>query len=177
MIIPEVLSSTQPYKGLVTTIKLDTLTRGDGTTFVREVAMMTGAVAIAAVDELQRILLIRQYRHPMKRPMWEIPAGTMDVEGEPPALTAARELREEADLLAGHVELLTVFGNSVGRSTEMTHLYLAKDLEEAPEFERTNEEADIEKAWVPLPEALAMIKDGTIADAKTIIGILMASRG
>ncbi|MCL2807469.1 MAG: NUDIX hydrolase [Coriobacteriia bacterium] len=175
MIIPEILSTTTPYQGLIATIELDTLSRGTGEPFMREVVAVPDAVAIAAVDEQGRILLIKQYRHSMKSPVWEIPAGRMDVEGETPLETAARELKEEADLAAKSMQLLTVFGNSVGWCSEKTHLFLAKELSDLEAFERQNEEADIQKAWVSLSEARAMIEDGSIADAKTIIGVLLAT--
>ena len=175
MIIPKVIESKRPFEGALIAIDVDTLTRGDDKPFKREIAVVTDVVAIVALDEQNRVLLIRQYRHAMKSPVWEIPAGRMDVAGETPEQTAARELREEADILAGSMELLTAFGNSVGWTSEKTYLFCARELGDTTPFERDNEEADIEKAWVPLPEALAMVHDGTIADAKTIIGILMVS--
>ena len=174
MIIPEVLESEEVYKGRITSIRRDTLTRGDGKTFVRETAVSSDAVAVVAMDDRGRILLIRQYRHPMGRPVWEIPAGKMDVDGEKPEETAVRELREETDTAAGEVEFLTRFLNSAGWTTEKTYVYLAKGLSGVPEFERENEEADIEKKWVPLQDAFEMVKSGELDDAKTVIGILLA---
>ncbi len=174
MIIPEVLESELAYEGRITSIRRDKLTRGDGKTFIRETAVVNDAVGIVALDDKDRILLIRQYRHPMGRPVWEIPAGKMDKEGEPPEKTALRELREEADIAAENVELLTMFLNSAGWTTEKTYIYLAEGLRDVPEFERENEEADIEKKWVPLPEAFEKVKTGELDDAKTVIGILLA---
>ena len=174
MVIPKVLESEEVYKGVITSIRRDTLTRGGGKTFVRETAVAGDAVGIAALDDRGRILLIRQYRHPMGRPVWEIPAGRMDVDGEAPEETAQRELREETDTAADSMELLTVFLNSAGWTTERTYVYLAKGLRDVPEFERENEEADIEKRWIPLEEAVAMVRTGEIDDAKTVIGILLA---
>ena len=174
MNIPKVLDSEEVYKGRIITVRKDTLTRGDGKTFVRETAVSADAVAVAALDEENRILLIRQYRHPMGQPVWEIPAGKMDVDGETPEETAIRELQEETDTTAGTLWLLTVFYNSAGWTNEKTYVYLAKDLKEVPEFERENEEADIEKRWLPLAEAYEMVKSGELADAKTVIGILLA---
>ncbi|MCL2529242.1 MAG: NUDIX hydrolase [Coriobacteriia bacterium] len=175
MIIPRIESSSRPFQGLLINVEVDTLSRGDGKTFIREVARVTDVVAIAAIDDEGRILLIKQYRHSMRGPVWEIPAGRLDVAGETPAEAAARELREEADVLAESLEPLSVFGNSVGWTTETTHLFCARGLTATTPFERLCEEADIEKAWVSLPEARAMIQNGTIADAKTIIGILLSS--
>ena len=174
MIIPEVLESEEVYKGKIITIKRDTLTRGDGKNFVRETAVSSDAVAVVAIDEQGRILLIRQYRHPMGRPVWEIPAGKMDVDGERPEETAIRELQEETDTTAESVELLTLFLNSAGWTNEKTYVYLAKGLRDVPEFQRENEEADIEKKWVSLEDAYEMVRTGELDDAKTVIGILLA---
>lgn len=174
MIIPEVLESEEVYKGKIITIKRDTLTRGDGKNFVRETAVSSDAVAVVSIDEQGRILLIRQYRHPMGRPVWEIPAGKMDVDGEQPEETAIRELQEETDTTAESVELLTLFLNSAGWTNEKTYVYLAKGLRDVPEFQRENEEADIEKKWVSLDDAYEMVRTGELDDAKTVIGILLA---
>lgn len=174
MIIPKVLESEEVYKGKIITIKRDTLTRGDGKNFVRETAVSSDAVAVVAIDEQGRILLIRQYRHPMGRPVWEIPAGKMDVDGEQPEETAIRELQEETDTTAESVELLTLFLNSAGWTNEKTYVYLAKGLRDVPEFQRENEEADIEKKWVSLEDAYEMVRTGELDDAKTVIGILLA---
>lgn len=173
MIIPKILESQLVYTGKITSIRRDELTRGDGKTFVRETAVASDAVGIVAMDDKGRILLIRQYRHPMGRPVWEIPAGRMDVDGEKPEETALRELREEADTEASSIELLTLFLNSAGWTTEKTYVYLAKGLTDVPEFQRENEEADIEKKWLSLNEAVELVKSGEIDDAKTVIGILM----
>ena len=174
MIIPKVLESEEVYKGKIITIKRDTLTRGDGKNFVRETAVSSDAVAVVAIDEQGRILLIRQYRHPMGRPVWEIPAGKMDVDGEQPEETAIRELQEETDTTAESVELLTLFLNSAGWTNEKTYVYLSKGLRNVPEFQRENEEADIEKKWVSLEDAYEMVITGELDDAKTVIGILLA---
>ncbi len=174
MAIPHIEASSRVYQGAVITVEVDTLSGADGTQFTREVAVVSDAVAVVAIDERGRILLIKQYRHPMKECIWELPAGKMDVEGEAPEQTALRELCEEADILAGCVKPLTTFVNSAGWATEKTHVFLASELEPVAEFERQHEEVDIEKAWIPLQEAVTLAKDGTLTDAKTIIGILLA---
>lgn len=173
MNIPKVLNSEEVYKGKIISIRKDTLTRGDGKSFVRETAVSSDAVAVIAMDDQNRILLIRQYRHPMGKPIWEIPAGKMDVRGEQPEETAIRELQEETDTTAESVRLLTIFYNSAGWTNEKTYVYLAKNLKEVPEFKRENEEADIEKKWIALDEAYEMVLSGELADAKTVIGILL----
>lgn len=174
MIIPEVKETTKKYEGKIITIRADRLTRGDGKLFTREVAVVSDSVAVVAVDEHKRVLLIRQYRHPMGRPVWEIPAGRMDVQGEIPAQTALRELREEADVVADYIDPLTTFGSSVGFTSEKISVFIAYGLKNVSEFERQNEEADIEKKWVPFAEALEQVKKGIIDDSKTIIGIMLA---
>ncbi len=174
MRIPRVVTTDQSFKGAIITVEVDTLSLGGGEAFTREVAVSADAVAIVAIDEQERVLLIKQYRHPVKKAVWEIPAGKIDVEGENPEQTALRELREETDLAASHIEQLTVFANSVGWATEKTSVFLAQGLSAVREYKRQDEEADIEKAWVPLSEALNMVYDGTIYDAKTIIGVLLA---
>lgn len=173
MNIPKVLESEVVYHGKITSIRRDKLTRGDGKTFVRETAVSGDAVGIVAMDEKGRILLIRQYRHPVGRPVWEIPAGRMDVEGEKPEETALRELREETDTEADSVRFLTLFLNSAGWTDERTYLYLAEGLRDVPEFAREHEEADIEKRWISLEEAANLVASGEIDDAKTVIGILL----
>lgn len=92
MIIPKILETSYPYKGKIVTIRKDKLTRDGEKTFVRETAAVADSVAIVAVDDRNRVLLIRQYRHPVGEPVWEIPAGRMDIEDEKPEQTALREL-------------------------------------------------------------------------------------
>lgn len=174
MIIPEVLESSIVYEGKIVTIKRDKLTRDGEKTFIRETAVVSDSVGIVALDEQKRVLLIRQYRHPLGKAIWEIPAGRMDIANETPEETAFRELREETDTEAENVRLLTVYANSAGWTTERTYICLAEGLKNVPEFDRKNEEADIEKKWVPFEKALEMIKSGEIADGKSIIGISLA---
>lgn len=98
----------------------------------------------------------------------------MDVQGELPAQTALRELREEADIVADYIDPLTTYGSSVGFTTEKISVFIAYGLKNVSEFERKNEEADIEKKWVPFAEAMDQVKKGIIDDSKTIIGITLA---
>ena len=176
MYIPKVIETAIVYQSKIITIARSTLSKNDTGTIEREVAVVKDSVAIVAVDPERRILLIRQYRHPMENHIWEIPAGRVDVEGESPRDTALRELREEADTTADAIEQLTVFSNSVGWTTERTYVYIAHGLKTVPEFARVNEESDIEKEWLPLVDAVSKVQSGEIYDAKTIIGILLADR-
>lgn len=174
MIIPKILETSYPYKGKIVTIRKDKLTRDGEKTFVRETAAVADSVAIVAVDDRNRVLLIRQYRHPVGEPVWEIPAGRMDIEDEKPEQTALRELQEETDTSAEKIQYLTVFGNSVGWTTEKTYVFLARGLKGVLEYDRQNEEADIEKKWISMSKALDMVRSGQLNDAKTIIGLLLA---
>lgn len=106
MIIPKILETSYPYKGKIVTIRKDKLTRDGEKTFVRETAAVADSVAIVAVDDRNRVLLIRQYRHPVGEPVWEIPAGRMDIEDEKPEQTALRELQEETDTSAEKSNIL-----------------------------------------------------------------------
>lgn len=138
----------------------------DGTPIRREFMAHTGAVAIAAIDEQDRILLIQQYRHSVRQRDWEIPAGLLDIAGEDPLLAAQRELAEEADLVAEHWEALAEFATSPGGSDEIVRVYLARGLSATPQsFERTEEEADIRTLWVDLDEAAAAVAEFRVRNA------------
>lgn len=134
-----------------------------------------GAVAVLPVDHQDRVLLIRQYRHPVGMQLWEVPAGLLDVEGEPMLDTAARELREEADLDAETWHTLVDYYTSPGASDEGIRVYLAQDLSSVPEAElhtRDAEEAEIAPVWVPLAEAVTAVLTGRIHNPSAVVGIL-----
>ena len=138
-----------------------------------------GAVGVVALDEVERVVLIKQYRHPVSRVLWELPAGLRDVGGEDMVATAARELAEETDLRAGRFDLLIDLYTSPGFSNEMIRLFLARDLtpvREEERFARTDEEADLEIAWFDLDEAVAMVMRGEITNAAAVGGLLSAAR-
>ena len=142
----------------------------------REVVLHPGAVAVLALDDTDRILLIRQYRHPVGRLLWEIPAGLRDVAGEAPYLTAQRELLEEAGYRARDWRVLADYFSSPGYSTERLRVYLARDLELVPEAERdfvpVDEEAYLLISWLPLDEAVAKVFAGELHNGTTALGIL-----
>jgi ADP-ribose pyrophosphatase len=143
---------------------------------VRHYVDHTGAVAVVALDDRDRVLLIQQYRHPIRTRDWEIPAGLLDVDGEDPLDTAKRELAEEADLVAEHWEKLGRMAPSPGGSDEIIHLYLATGLQDAPEaFARDAEEADIRTAWVPLDEAVSAVMSGRLANGAMMLGVMLAA--
>ncbi len=151
----------------------------DGAVKRREIVETAPAVAIVALDEDGCVTLLRQYRHPLRRRMLELPAGKLDVDGEEPLAAAQRELAEEAGLAAQTWSLLTSFQNSGGWTDEHTMVYLATDLRQvAPPdgFEAEAEESEIEILRVPLAAAVKRAQTGEITDAKTVIGLLLASR-
>ena len=148
---------------------------GDG---VRDVVRHPGAVAVAAVDDEDRIVLVRQYRHPVGDYLWELPAGLRDADGEPPADTARRELAEEALLAAGRWSLLATTYSSPGFSDEQVLLYLAEDLTDAgrPEgFVVEHEELDMTVERVPLAEAVRWVAEGRIRNGTSVVGVLAAA--
>ena len=162
----------------VVTVREDTVRLPDGELVRREVVEHPGAVAIVALDEAERVLLIRQYRHPAAATLWEIPAGLRDVPGEPLQQTASRELLEEAGYRAADWHVLADFLSSPGISTERIRVFLARSLTEVPaaerEYVRQHEEAYLTAAWVPLPEAVRAALAGDLHNGVAIVGILSA---
>jgi 8-oxo-dGDP phosphatase len=175
----ETLSRTQRYSGPIFTVYTDDVTMSGGGTAKRDVTENKGAVGVVALDDVGRVVLIRQYRHPVHRRLWELPAGLRDVDGEELPITAARELAEEADLNAGRLDLLVDLHTSPGFSNETIRIFLARDLSPVPDderHERTDEEADLEIAWFDLDEAVAMVLRGEITNAAAVGGLLSAAR-
>lgn len=171
----EVVSSERAFAGKVWDIRRETFRYGDGEV-VREFVDHTGAVAVLALDADERVLLIQQYRHPIGERDWELPAGLLDIAGEDPAVAAGRELEEEADLVAGSLQLLTEFYTTPGGSNESIRIYLARDLTATTEaFARAEEEADILVEWVPLDDAVAAVLDGRLHNSILMLGVLTAA--
>jgi len=168
--------STELLRSRLVTVRSDKVRMPDNTYAERDVVIHPGAVAVLALDDAGRILMIRQYRHPVGRMLWEIPAGLRDVPGEDPWLTAQRELAEEASYRARDWRVLTDFFTSPGFSTERLRVFLARGLEEIPEQERTyvlkEEEARLERAWLPLREAVSMVLAGDLHNGVAAMGIL-----
>lgn len=133
-----------------------------------------GAVVVLAVDEHERVCCLRQYRHAGGGPMIELPAGLKDAAGEEPVATAARELREEAELQAGSWKELLVLSPSAGITTEVQHVFLARDLAHATrgDFEPHGEEAHMEVFWVPVHELLEAILDLRVRESPLVAAVL-----
>ncbi|WP_136031207.1 NUDIX domain-containing protein [Microbacterium sp. PF5] len=173
---PEVLSSELVYEGRVWDVRSDRVRYGDGE-IVRQYVAHPGAVAIVALDDEGRVLLIQQYRHPIRHRDWELPAGLLDVPGEDPAAAAQRELAEEADLVAAHWEPLVSSWTTPGGNDELIQLFLATGITAADAaHSREDEEADIRLAWVPLDDAVAAVLDGRMRNGILAIGVLAAAQ-
>ena len=174
----QVRSSRTVHHGMVWDVRRDEVDLGDGQTVTREVVDHTGAVGVVVLDAEDRVLLLRQYRHPVRSYLWEPPAGLLDVVGENPQVAAARELAEEADLVADEWHVLVDFYNSPGGSTEAFRCYLARGLHEVPEserHEREHEERDMARAWVDLSEARDLVLAGRLHNPTTVCGVLAAA--
>lgn len=164
------------FDGAIFDITRETFTMpGEDAPITREFMTHPGAVGILAVDEHGRILLQKQRRQPVRAELWEVPAGLLDVEGEPALDAARRELAEEADLRADTWHVLADHYMSPGCSSEAMRIYLAQDLHEIPEnerHERTEEEAFLEPQWVPFEDAVTAVLSGRIGNPTTVVGIL-----
>jgi 8-oxo-dGTP pyrophosphatase MutT (NUDIX family) len=145
----------------------------------RDYLVHIGAVGTVAVTDDERIVLVRQYRHPVDRVLWELPAGLIDVAGEDLTAAAARELAEEADLTAQRWQLLADVHTSPGCSNEVIRLFLARGLADVPaegRHVRRDEEAGITCELVELDRAVGMVFAGEITNAACVIGVLAAAR-
>ena len=173
------LSSQTVYEGRIWDVVSDTFQLNDeGDALVRDYIEHPGAVAILPMNDAGEVLLITQYRHPVGMDLWEIPAGLLDVDGEDFVVGAARELAEEADLVAGEWNVLVDFFNSPGSSSEAIRIYLARGLSDVPGHElhvRTDEEAEIELHWTPLEDAVASVLEGRLHNPSAVVGILAAA--
>ncbi|RNL63692.1 NUDIX hydrolase [Nocardioides marmoriginsengisoli] len=150
--------------------------------FTRLVVEDPGAVVVLAIDEDDRVVILRQYRHPVQKRMIQLPAGKLDKPGEDPLVAAQRELREETGLAAAEwTHLLTTYA-SPGITSETHALYLARGLTEVPrDFEMHHEEADMTMERVGYQDLLEAVLDGSAADAPLAGAVmsyeLMRNRG
>jgi 8-oxo-dGTP pyrophosphatase MutT (NUDIX family) len=174
----EVVSSKSIYRGKVLGLRADEVRMPDGSTAVREVVENLGAVAVVAYDDAGRVALIRQYRHPVGRTLWELPAGLLDVPNEPAVHTAARELFEEAHLAARTWNLLLDINPSPGFTNESVRIFLARDITDAEgdRYAAAEEEAELELTHLPLDEAVTRVLAGQITNSLAVAGLLAAAR-
>ena len=169
-----VVSSDDVYAGKVMAVRRDEVSMPGGGTAVREITEHAGAVAIAALDPDDRLMMIYQYRHAVGRRLWEMPAGLLDQAGEDPLGTARRELAEEVGLAATEWAVLIDVTPSPGFSDESVRVYLATGLTDVgrPDLNSDDEEAELETHWVTLNDAVAMVFDGAIVNATTVASVL-----
>jgi ADP-ribose pyrophosphatase len=165
------------FHGAVWDVRSDDVQIGDHLV-TRDLVVHPGAVGIIALDDQDRVLLIRQYRHPVAAYLFEPPAGLLDTHKETAWECAVRELAEEAGLRAGSWSVLIDFLNSPGGTSETLRCFLARDLQPLPDGrEHTGEaeEAHLPQAWVPLDEAVDLVLSGAIQNPTATNGILAAA--
>lgn len=167
-----VLTHRRVYDGKILALELDEIQEEGGVKALREVVRHRGSVAALPVDGEGRLVLVRQYRHPVGRAMWEVPAGILE-KGESPEQAVRREVEEEVGRRAGHLERWAVFHPTPGFCDEVLHLFRATQLQEAPV--NRDEDEVLEVKWYTLDEARALLRAGEVKDAKTIIALLMES--
>ena len=169
-----VLDSEQLCESPILAVRSDMVEMPGASTAHREIVEHFGAVAIVALDQDQRLAMVKQYRHSLQRRLWEIPAGLLDKAGEDPLSCARRELREEAGLSAGSWQLLLDVASSPGFCDEVIRVYLAQDLQKVEQPPREDEELDMEVTWVDLTEAHDRVLAGEIYNSTAIAAILSA---
>ncbi|MEU6668980.1 NUDIX hydrolase [Streptomyces sp. NPDC046727] len=177
----EIRATETPFVGNKTSVRTDDVVMPDGSVVRRDYQVHPGSVAVLALDEEDRVLLINQYRHPVRHKLWEIPAGLLDVPGENPLHAAQRELYEEAHVKAEDWRVLTDVYTTPGGCDEAVRIFLARDLSEAEgeRFEAEHEETDMEHARVPVDELVRRVLAGDVHNNCLVVGVLslVAARG
>lgn len=170
-----VTGSETLYVGRVMALRRDEVAMPGGGVAAREVIEHPGAVAVVPFDDDGRVVMIHQYRHPLLRRLWELPAGLLDEPGEDPVATARRELREETGLEAADWSLLVDVAGSPGLLDETVRVYLARELTgvDRPAGD-DDEEAALEFDRVPLADAVSRVLAGEIVNGPTTAGLLAA---
>ncbi len=169
--IPKLVASNEIYQGRIFDVTVDTVSEGDKS-YVREVVHHPGSAVIIPAFEDGTVALVRQYRHPAVRYLLEAPAGTLE-RGERPVEGAARELEEELGVVARNLVKLSEFFVSPGFCEEKMWVYLATEMTETKQ--QLEDDEIVEVVRIPFSQALEMITDGEIEDAKTIIGLMLAA--
>ncbi|MFI5664719.1 NUDIX domain-containing protein [Streptomyces sp. NPDC051684] len=170
----EVRATETPFVGNKTSVRTDDVVMPDGSVARRDYQVHPGSVAVVALDDQDRVLLLKQYRHPVSMKLWEIPAGLLDIPGENPLHAAQRELYEEAHVKAEDWRVLTDVYTTPGGCSEAVRIFLARDLSEAEgeRFEVEEEEADMEFARVPLAELVRGVLAGELHNNCLVVGAL-----
>jgi 8-oxo-dGDP phosphatase len=171
-----VAASAERLRTHLICVRTDQVRTPENQLAVRDVVVHPGAVAVLALDDADRVLMIRQYRHPVASLLWELPAGLRDVAGEELRVTASRELMEEAGYRAKDWRVLADYYSSPGYSTERLRIFLARDLEPIPPAERhfvpEAEEAHILIDWVPLDEAVGRVFAGQLHNGPAALALM-----
>ncbi|BAU82257.1 ADP-ribose pyrophosphatase [Streptomyces laurentii] len=169
-----ITATATPFTGNKTSVRTDDVVMPDGRVARRDYQVHPGSVAVLALDEQDRVLLLKQYRHPVRQKLWEIPAGLLDVPGENPLHAAQRELYEEAHVKAEDWRVLTDVYTTPGGCDEAVRIFLARGLSEADgeRFEVSEEEADMEYARVPLAELVRGVLAGELHNNCLVVGVL-----
>ena len=173
----QVLASTHQFRGRVISLRTDELRMSDGAVATREIVEHPGAVGVVALDEDDRVVLVNQYRHPVGRYLDELPAGLLDIPGEPALIAAQRELKEETGLAAAEWHVLVDLFTSPGMTNEAIRVFLARDLADAPgeQFVPEHEEITLTVSRVPLDEAVARALSGELTNAAAVAGVCAAA--
>ena len=176
-VVKPVSASRTVHHGMVWDVVRDTVDLGEAGRVDREYIRHPGAVGVLALDDQERVLFLRQYRHPVRMELWELPAGLLDVDGEPPLEAAKRELAEEADLRAERWDVLVDWFNSPGGMTEALRLYVARGLSPVPHDERhtrDGEELGMPLLWATLDQARDAVLAGELHNPGAMVGVLAA---
>jgi 8-oxo-dGTP pyrophosphatase MutT (NUDIX family) len=160
------------FSGRVIEVNVESVELPNGTTAALEIVRHPGGAAVVALDENNRVCLLRQFRHAAGGWVWELPAGKID-NREPPLDTARRELEEEAGMAASSWQPLGDYLSSPGVLTEVVHLFLATELSQLPQ--RPEEHEVFEVHWLPFRDALAMAHSGELRDGKSLVGLFRAA--
>ncbi|MEU3840046.1 NUDIX hydrolase [Streptomyces sp. NPDC028635] len=170
----EIRATRTPFTGAKTSVRTDEVVMPDGSVATRDYQVHPGSVAVLALDEDDRVLLINQYRHPVRHKLWEIPAGLLDVPGENPLHAAQRELYEEAHVKAEDWRVLTDLYTTPGGCDEAVRIFLARGLSDAEgeRFAAEHEETDMQHARVPVGELVRGILAGELHNTCLVTGVL-----
>lgn len=168
-------STETVFTGRVISVREDHVSMPGGTSSQRDVVVHPGAVGVVALDDEGRVLLVEQYRHPVRRRLLELPAGLLDKHDERGLAAAARELGEEAGVGADTWHVLVDALTSPGMTDESIRLYLARDVHEVERDVQEHEELEMTSSWVPLTETVDDVLGGRIENAMACIGVLAAA--
>ncbi|MFI0775937.1 NUDIX domain-containing protein [Streptomyces sp. NPDC021212] len=168
------VATATPFTGNKTSVRTDEVVMPDGTTVRRDYQVHPGSVAVLALDDTGRVIVLRQYRHPVRHRLWEIPAGLLDIPGENPLHAAQRELYEEAHVKAEDWRVLTDVYTTPGGCDEAVRVFLAREISAADgeRYEVSEEEADMELARVPLNELVRGVLAGDLHNTCLAVGVL-----